>query len=225
MFASISINPPCPSGKRVVGKPVEGNNTNYTLGRPEWQQKWETKYQEYFTEKDLHNNREILNQPYLKPNYSGFEYVHFPNKEPFLTSNQRDFKPIHMTEKDRAVLDEKTKNFIRNSKIILGTCPPTKETNYMEVMKDPKNQFCKYNYDKIKFKYDQYNLHPITQQPIFKDPENSWGFDCYNRDKDKKYIANRNMSYINTDYRKVWDPITNRFFYGTLQHNTTQQGN
>lgn len=225
MFASISINPPCPSGKRVVGKPVEGNNTNYTLGRPEWQQKWETKYQEYFTEKDLHNNREILNQPYLKPNYSGFEYVHFPNKEPFLTSNQRDFKPIHMTEKDRAVLDEKTKNFIRNSKIILGTCPPTKETNYMEVMKDPKNQFCKYNYDKIKFKYDQYNLHPITQQPIFKDPENSWGFDCYNRDKDKKYIANRNMSYINTDYRKVWDPITNRFFYGTLQHNATQQGN
>ena len=90
MFASISINPPCPSGKRVVGKPVEGNNTNYTLGRPEWQQKWETKYQEYFTEKDLHNNREILNQPYLKPNYSGFEYVHFPNKEPFLTSNQRE---------------------------------------------------------------------------------------------------------------------------------------
>ncbi len=216
MFASISINPPCPSGKRVVGKPVEGNNTNYSLGRPEWQQKWETKYQEYFTEKDLHNNREILNQPYLKPNYSGFEYVHFPNKEPFLTSNQRDFKPIHMAEKDRAVLDEKTKNFIRNSKIILGTCPPTKETNYMEVMKDPKDQFCKYNYDKIKFKYDQYNLHPITQQPIFKDPDNSWGFDCYNRDKDKKYIANRNMSYINTDYRKVWDPITNRFFYGTL---------
>ena len=214
MFASISINPPCPSGKRVVGKPVEGNNTNYSLGRPEWQQKWETKYQEYFTEKDLHNNREILNQPYLKPNYS--EYVHFPNKEPFLTSNQRDFKPIHMAEKDRAVLDEKTKNFIRNSKIILGTCPPTKETNYMEVMKDPKDQFCKYNYDKIKFKYDQYNLHPITQQPIFKDPDNSWGFDCYNRDKDKKYIANRNMSYINTDYRKVWDPITNRFFYGTL---------
>ena len=216
MFASISINPPCPSGKRVVGKPVEGNNTNYSLGRPEWQQKWETKYQEYFTEKDLHNNREILNQPYLKPNYSGFEYVHFPNKEPFLTSNQRDFKPIHMAEKDRAVLDEKTTNFIRNSKIILGTCPPTKETNYMEVMKDPKDQFCKYNYDKIKFKYDQYNLHPITQQPIFKDPDNSWGFDCYNRDKDKKYIANRNMSYINTDYRKVWDPITNRFFYGTL---------
>ena len=106
-----------------MGKPIEGNNTNYTLGRPEWQQKWETKYQEFYTEKDLHNNREILNKPYLKPNYSGFE-----------------------------------------------------------------------------------------------DPDNSWGFDCYNRDKDRKYIANRNMSYINTDYQKVWDPITNRFFYGTLQH-------
>ena len=112
MFASISQNPPIPHGKRVVGKPVEGNNTQYTLGLPEWQQKWETKYQEHYTEKDLHNNREILDKPYLKPNYSNFEYVHFPNKEPFLTSNRRDFKPIHMTEKDRAVLDEKTINFV-----------------------------------------------------------------------------------------------------------------
>ena len=141
-----------------MGKPIEGNNTNYTLGCPEWQQKWETKYQEFYTEKDLHNNREILNKPYLKPNYSGFEYVHFPNKEPFLTSNQRDFKPIYMTDKDRAVLDEKTKNFIRNSKIILGTSPPTKETNYMEVMKDPKDHFAsitmiKYNSNMINIIY------------------------------------------------------------------------
>ena len=141
-----------------MGKPIEGNNTNYTLGRPEWQQKWETKYQEFYTEKDLHNNREILNKPYLKPNYSEFEYVHFPNKEPFLTSNQRDFKPIYMTDKDRAVLDEKTKNFIRNSKIILGTSPPTKETNYMEVMKDPKDHFAsitmiKYNSNMINIIY------------------------------------------------------------------------
>ena len=219
MFASISQNPPIPHGKRVVGKPVEGNNTQYTLGLPEWQQKWETKYQEHYTEKDLHNNREILDKPYLKPNYSNFEYVHFPNKEPFLTSNRRDFKPIHMTEKARAVLDEKTRNFIRNSKIILGNSPPTTETVYMNIMKDPKEQISKYNYDKIKFKYDPYNLHPITQQPIFKDPDNAWGFDCYNRDKNKKYIANRNMSYINTDYRKVWDPITNRYFYGTIRNN------
>ena len=143
MFASISQNPPIPHGKRVVGKPVEGNNTQYTLGLPEWQQKWETKYQEHYKEKDLHNNREILDKPYLKPNYSNFEYVHFPNKEPFLTSNRRDFKPIHMTEKDRAVLDEKTRNFIRNSKIILGNSPPTTETVYMNIMKDPKEQISK----------------------------------------------------------------------------------
>ena len=201
-----------------MGKPIEGNNTNYTLGRPEWQQKWETKYQEFYTEKDLHNNREILNKPYLKPNYSGFEYVHFPNKEPFLTSNQRDFKPIYMTDKDRAVLDEKTKNFIRNSKIILGTSPPTKETNYMEVMKDPKDHFAsitmiKYNSNMINIIYI-----PSLNSLFLRTLITPWGFDCYNRDKDRKYIANRNMSYINTDYQKVWDPITNRFFYGTLQH-------
>ena len=61
-----------------------------------------------------------------------------------------------MTDKDRAVLDEKTKNFIRNSKIILGTSPPTKETNYMEVMKDPKDAsitMIKYNSNMINIIY------------------------------------------------------------------------
>ena len=27
--------------------------------------------------------KQILDKPYLKPGYSGFELVHFPNKEPF----------------------------------------------------------------------------------------------------------------------------------------------
>ena len=121
-----------------------------------------------------------------------------------------------MTDKDRAVLDEKTKNFIRNSKIILGISPPTKETNYLEVMKDPKDHFAsitmiKYNSNMINIIYIP-SLNSLFLRTL------SWGFDCYNRDKDRKYIANRNMSYINTDYQKVWDPITNRFFYGTLQH-------
>ena len=223
MFASISENPEMYSSKRVIGRPKEGNENQYSFGRPEWQQKYQSEFQDKYTEKNVYGNREILDKPYLKPNYSGFEYVHFPNKEPFLTSNQRDFKEIIMTDKDRAVLDEKTKNFIRNSKIILGDFPPTNETVYMDHLKAPKEQFCKYNYDKIKFKYDPYNVHPISGQRIFKDPNNAWGFDRFNRDKDKKYIANRNMSYINTDYHKVWDPITNRYFYGTIRHELNKQ--
>lgn len=225
MFASITENPILPHGKRVCGKPVDSQETNFEFGLPEWQQKWTTKYRDYYTEKDLRECKNILDKPYLKPNYSCFEYLDFPSPQPFLTSNMRDFKPIHMTEKDRAVLDENTKNFIRNSKIILGNSPPTNETVYQYKMKAPKDQISRYNYDKIKFKYNPYNLHPITQQPIFKDPENSWGFDYYNQDKDKKYIANPNMSYINTDYRKVWDPITNRYFYGTIRNEINKANN
>ena len=95
-----------------MGKPIEGNNTNYMF----------------------------ISLIRTVPHY------------------QRDFKPIYMTDKDRAVLDEKTKNFIRNSKIILGTSPPTKETNYMEVMKDPKDHFAsitmiKYNSNMINIIY------------------------------------------------------------------------
>ena len=78
----------------------------------------------------------------------------------------------------------------------------------MEVMKDPKDHFA--SITMIKYNSNMINIIYIRSL--------NWGFDCYNRDKDRKCIANRNMSYINTDYQKVWDPITNRFFYGTLQH-------
>lgn len=122
-----------------------------------------------------------------------------------------------MTDKDRATLDVETKNFIRNSKIILGTVPGHKNTVYQALMIDPKKQHCRFNYDKIHFKYNPYHLDPITQKPIYKDPNFQWGFECYNEVKNKKYISNQNMSYINTDYKKVWDPITNRFFYGTIK--------
>ena len=44
-------------------------------------------------------------------------------------------------------------------------------------------------------------------------------FDYYNKDKDKHYISNRNGAFINNDYKKVWDPITNRFFPGTIRQN------
>lgn len=42
-------------------------------------------------------------------------------------------------------------------------------------------------------------------------------FDYFNLPKDKHYIANKNTSHLNMDYRKVWDPITNRYFVGTTR--------
>ena len=42
-------------------------------------------------------------------------------------------------------------------------------------------------------------------------------FDYFNMHKNKKYVLRRNNSYINNDYTKVYSPITNRYFVGTLR--------
>ncbi|MCQ2819121.1 MAG: hypothetical protein MJ252_17805 [archaeon] len=221
MFMQISDDDPnqfIPYDTRVCGKPMNSQESNFSFGRPEWQQNWTTVNKIFHNEKNIKESKIILDKPYLKANYSTLQFNHDPSKDPFLTSNKRDFKEIHMRPEDRSVLDSKTKNLIRNSKIILGDCPPTLHSVYQYKMKDPKDQIPKYDYSKIHFKYDPYNLHPITQEPIFKDPQCCWGFDYWNKDKNKKYVSNRNTSFINTDYKKVYDPITNRFFKDTVKN-------
>ena len=41
-------------------------------------------------------------------------------------------------------------------------------------------------------------------------------FDFFNKDKDKWTKIKRNDSFIKTDYKKVNDPISNRFFPETF---------
>ena len=217
MFSTISENIGRTQSIRVSGIPFKSNKVNYSIGRPEWQQKYTTTYGELHNKKNLFGNREELNKEYLKPNYSGFKLIHFPQEKPFLTSNARDFIPIKMKPEDVSKLNVEQLKFIRDSKIKMGEHVPEKKSMYGYLYEDPKKQIPRYNYDKIHFKYDPYNLHPITQQPIWKDPKKMYPFDYYNQDKDKHYITNRNVSFINTEYRKVWDPITNRFFPGSLR--------
>ena len=98
MFHSISENKDRKESIRVYQKPLNSNRVNFSFGLPEWQQKYSTTTNEFYTKKKLKGNREILNKDYLTPNYSGFKLVHFPQKEPFLTSNKRDFKEYNRTE-------------------------------------------------------------------------------------------------------------------------------
>ena len=217
MFSTISVNKGRNQSLRVYGIPFKSNKVNYSIGRPEWQQKYTTAYGEFYTKKKLYGNKEELNKEYLKPNYSGFKLIDFPQEKPFLTSNARDFIPIKMKPEDISKLNVEQLKFIRDSKIIMGEHVPENKTMYGYLYEDPKKQTPRFDYDKIHFKYNPYNLHPITQKPIWKDPKKMYPFDYYNQDKDKHYITNRNVSFINTEYRKVWDPITNRFFPGSLR--------
>ncbi len=155
-----------------------------------------------------------MNKPYLKSNYSEIEYVHFPNKEPFLTSNKRDFKPDLLNNLNSIVSKSeksKGKELIRASKIVLGEIFHKNNSTYKELHSDPKDQTSKYNYDKIKYKYNPYNIHPITGEPISKTSHNNWSFDYFNKDKFKKYVSNDKPMAFNTNFTKIYDPITNRF--------------
>ena len=217
MFRNISENKGRKESIRIYGIPLKSNISNFEFGIPEWQQKYSTTTGEFHTKKKLTGNREILDKEYLKPNFSGFKLIHFPPKQPFLTSNTRDFIKFNLKPEDISKLNIEQINFLRQSKIKMGEHKPEKKSIYRYLYEEPKKQNSRFNYEKIHFKYDPYNIHPITQELIWKDPKRMNPFDYYNKDKDKHYITNRNVSFINTEYRKVWDPITNRYFPGSLR--------
>ena len=217
MFTTISENKGSKESKRVCGIPFKSYKSNFDFGRPEWQQKFTTTNREFHCPKKLMGNREILDKEYLKPYYSGFKLIHFPQKKPFLTSNARDYIFFNLKDEEKAKLNEEKLLFLRASKIKMGEYIPENKSMYGYLFEDPKKQIPRFDYEKIHFKYNPYNLHPITQEPIWKDPKRMNPFDYYNKDKDKHYITNRNVPFINTEYRKVWDPLTNRFFPGSLR--------
>ena len=216
MFSSISENKGRLGGIKIKD-PINSNKTNFIFGLPEWQQKYTTTTQEFFTQKNIKGNRLILDKEYLSPNYSGFKLIHFPQKEPFLTSNKRDFVEFKRKEEEKSKLNEKQLKFLRESKIEIGNYKPERKSMYGYLFEDPKKQISRYDYKNINFKYNPYNIHPITQELIFKDPTKMNPFDYFNKDKDKHYITNKKVPYINTEYQKVWDPITNRYFPGSVR--------
>jgi len=171
MFHSLSENKKEKPSIRVYYTPLNSNRVNFTFGRPEWQQKYSTTTGEFHCNKKLTDNRIILDKEYLKPNYSGFKLIHFPQKKPFLTSNARDFISFNIKPEERSKLNEERLNFLKNSKIKMGEHNPENKSIYGYLFEDPKKQTPRFNYDKIHFKYDPYNLHPITQEPIWKDPK------------------------------------------------------
>lgn len=149
-----------------------------------------------------------MNKPYLKSNHSEFDYVHFPNKEPFLTSNARDYLKHPIVKRE---IVKETKELQKNSKIVLGDFNKQIISTYDELHNNPKNQKPRYDFNKVEFKYNQYNIHPITNEIIYKSDHNNWGFDYFNKKKPKGYVSYDKPMVSNTNFKKVYDPITNRF--------------
>jgi hypothetical protein len=178
MFSGLSINPFLTEG-RIVERPQQSNQSQFDLGNPDIKYKIQSTHRDLYTPKPLNGNRAVLNKPYLKPNYSGFQLKLFPQEKPFLTSNLRDFTYKKLRNEDKAILDEKTKNFIRNSKIDFGNYIQPKESIYQCLMINPKQMKPRFDYDKIQFHYDPYNIHPITGLPVWKDAGKMFPFDYF----------------------------------------------
>ena len=220
MFKTISINQPIKQGKKRVNKIIDSQKVNFSFGRPDWKQDIQSTSRIFHDVKRLTDNTMILDKKYLKRNYSQVDIQNYPHDKPFMTSNMRDFKTLNL-KSDSEIKSEfefikKKMKFIRSSHINLGEYKPEKKSMYNYNYIAPNNQRCRFNYNKINFRYNPYNIDPITQQLIWKNPKRMNGFDYFNKDKDKRYVIKRNDSFINTDYTKVYDPITNRYFPGTL---------
>jgi hypothetical protein len=55
-------------------------------------------------------------------------------------------------------------------------------------------------------------LNPITNEIIHKPTHQNWGFEYFNKDKDKKQSSNDKQQGLNTDFTRVFNPISNRYF-------------
>ena len=62
MFYSISENKGRKESIRVYKTPLNSNRVNFSFGLPEWQQKYTTTTNEFYTQKNLVGNRLILNK-------------------------------------------------------------------------------------------------------------------------------------------------------------------
>jgi hypothetical protein len=229
MFDGISLKNCLPSNAHYIGKPLNTNQHQYSIGRKEWQQNYTTENRMKFTEKDLRNNTANLDdKEYLIPNHSNFEIGIFSNnKGIYQTTNKNDFIGKNMTKED---IENFNKNYIPkniHNNIIDNENELNNNNNqsiYKLSMIDPKKQKVLFDYNDIHFKENKEIFDTITQEVKMKN-NNNWAFDYYNEEKNKLHkrlpyslrsindrlqIRRRFKPY--RDNKQVWDPIANRFF-------------
>lgn len=229
MFDGVSLKNCLPSNAIVIKKPLNSNEHHYSIGRPEWQSNYTTEARMKFTEKELSkdNTPNLNDKPYLYPNHSNFDLaMTYNNKNLYKTSNKLDYIPKGMTKQQQ---EKFQKNYlVYNPNMLLDK----NENNsiYKISMKNPKEQYTKFNYDNVKFKHEKEYTDTITQKVKPKDV-NCWSFDYFNVDKNKDHKYNPfQIRSINSrldirrhhagykDNKQIWDPIANRFFQCPIEN-------
>ena len=226
MFRQISINPVINQGKKKCTQSFNAFKANFSFGLPEWQQEDISTYQQNFYKKRLLNNRFILKQKYLNKNYSQISLAHSLSipilKDQFLSSNNRDFKRrnnsnLYLESLSQIDESKKRKKKSLSSGIVMGENLDKKNSIYSHDFIEPIKQRNRYDYNKVKFRYNAYTINPLTQELIKKDPNKMYPFDYFNIDRIKKY-RHKSDNDVNNSFnlRQVYDPITHRFFHRNL---------
>ena len=223
MFDGVSLKNCLPTNTIFIGKPINSNEHQYSIGRKEWQQNYTTENRMKYTEKDLRNNHANLDDKiYLIPNHSNFE-IGMNNQHLLQTTNKNDYIPASMTNEEKEIFQQKfiPKNFHDE---LIDDNYQNRESIYKMSMINPKEQKINFDYDQVHFKTDKYVFDTITQEQKLKD-KNCWSFDYYNQDKNNDHqrvpyqirsinarldIRRRHKGYIGN--KQLWDPIANRFF-------------
>jgi hypothetical protein len=228
MFDGFSLKNCLPSNAIVIKKPLNSNEHHYSIGRPEWQSNYTTETRMKFTEKDLRNNKANLEDKlYLYPNHSNFEIaMNINNKNIYKTTNKMDYIPKDMTKQEQ---EDFQKNYIEHNPNMLLD-PNQRSSMYQMSMKNPKDQYQKFDYDSIQFKQEKEVVDTITQQVKPKDT-NMWAFDYFNAEKNKDHKYNPfQIRSINSrldirrhhkgykDNKQIWDPIANRYFQCPIEN-------
>ena len=150
----------------------------------------------------------------------------YNNKNVFKTTNKMDYIPKDMSKEQQ---EEFQKKYIEyNTNILLHK----NETSsmYQISMKNPKDQYQKFNYDDVKFKQEKEFTDTITQEVKPKD-KNCWSFDYFNAEKNKDHKYNPyQIRSINSrleirrhhkgykDNKQVWYTIANRYFQCPIEN-------
>ena len=134
----------------------------------------------------------------MKRNYSQVVIQNYPISNRFLTSNLKDYKHLNLKSdseiKSESELVKKRIKFICSIHINLGVNKPEKQSMYNYNFIVPINHKQRFDYSKINFRYNSYNIDPIIQKLGWKYIKRMNGFDYFS--KDKRYKINKNNSFI-----------------------------
>ncbi len=209
--------------KKPSDKLLDLLKNHWDYGLPQWEERLSTQYNRSYFTKPLFNNRfDLSNKDYLKANHSQIKHNKLSDDDKtsfYQTMTKKEFNKakdwkftyqnISFTKKEEFQKSELLKlnsdfeSYKQRSASHSCFINP-KDVKYSRT----SNEFFNYK-PKARSAY----LNPITNEVKESKPNNIWGFDCYNNEKEKSRSSS-NTCMI--DKRYNYNPILHKFYSNTF---------